>query len=277
VISLPQPPAADDEAYLKRLCEALAWNQYREPWLESYAAYLQHRGNPWFIAPANFTPDIQDKQRKLYETRKRTKRFKNIRETPGLLSCPMCGSPTTGSLDHYLPRSVYPEFAVMAANLVPACTHCNSVVKGDTFRGNEPERFIHPYFDAFADSPLWQVNFNPPYAAVTFIASPLATLALEHHTRVDFHLKHVLGTQFFLWAQNQWATFPYLVIKTVSDRDVLNCMHVTNEAKSCLHRAIVTQGTNSWLSAFFRGLVTNAEACEHIASITQSLTATLAK
>ena len=39
--------------------------------------------------------------------------------------CPFCGRDQVGTLDHYLPKSRYPELSVLGANLVPACETCN--------------------------------------------------------------------------------------------------------------------------------------------------------
>lgn len=68
--------------------------------------------------------------------------------------CPYCGlrmrlKPKSRSpdRDHFLPRSVFPEFAVLSINLVLCCDDCNSA-KGAHFKdakGND--LFLHPYFD----------------------------------------------------------------------------------------------------------------------------------
>ncbi|HXL30822.1 MAG TPA: HNH endonuclease [Bradyrhizobium sp.] len=274
MISLPPPSAADDETYLADLCQNAGWSVHQGPWLLAYAAYRQHGGNPWAFNPRAFVPDVGDDQRALYDARRSARRLQRIRQTPGLLCCPMCGSPTTGGLDHYLPRSAYPEFSIMAANLVPACTHCNSGVKGNICRGISPERFIHPYFDAFANMPLWQVAFAPPYLAVTFCAVPAPGLNAEQRSRVAFHLAHVLGSQFLLWAQNQWATFPQLVRNTIGGAGTVTTAHVATEARTRLRDAVATTGMNSWLSAFFRGLQEDMLAHVFIATATQPFMAT---
>lgn len=274
MISLPPPSAAEDDAYLTDLCQNPIWSACLRSWLLAYAAYRQENGNPWAFKPTTFTPDVSDAQRAPYDTRKGTRRLQRIRQMPGLRSCPMCGSPTTGGLDHYLPRSVYPEFSIMAANLVPACTHCNSGVKGNVYRGISPDRFIHPYFDTFASTPLWEVAFVPPYAAVTFRVIPMPGLNEERRSRVAFHLAHVLGSQFTLWAQNQWATFPQLVRNTVGGIGAVTTGQVEAEVRARLRDAIATTGENSWLSAFFRGLRTDPQAHAFIAAATRPLTAT---
>ncbi|WP_156769768.1 HNH endonuclease [Nocardia sp. 852002-20019_SCH5090214] len=64
--------------------------------------------------------------------------------------CGMCGAAQAGTLDHYLPREMYPELSILAPNLIPACDMCNrkkSTIVGD----NDSGRFAHPYIDDLSD------------------------------------------------------------------------------------------------------------------------------
>jgi len=62
--------------------------------------------------------------------------------------CPFCGVSEAGTLDHYLPKESYPEFSVLAWNLVPSCAKCNTrkrtLIVDD---GTDVRLFLHPYFD----------------------------------------------------------------------------------------------------------------------------------
>jgi hypothetical protein len=170
------------------------------------------------------------------------------------LSCPVCGSGTTGHVDHYLPRSVYPEFSIMRANLVPACPHCNSSVKGAHVKGAGSERFIHPYFDAWAAEPLWLVKFVPPFEAVQFAPAPIGKLSKSRKKIVRFHLTKVLGDQFHRSMENKWSTLPSsLNLNIKSSKKELK--HTRKALRKELKKAVTTTGNNSWDSAFFRGLL----------------------
>lgn len=62
--------------------------------------------------------------------------------------CPYCGGigrPRT--LDHYLPKSKYPQFSVLPANLLPCCRDCNTENKSTSTATTAQEQVIHPYFD----------------------------------------------------------------------------------------------------------------------------------
>lgn len=64
--------------------------------------------------------------------------------------CPFCGQRDVQTLDHYLPKSKYPAYAVTPYNLIPACSDCNHDKLESTFQ-NRKEETIHPYYDDFTD------------------------------------------------------------------------------------------------------------------------------
>lgn len=43
-----------------------------------------------------------------------------------VLRCPLCGLDYVYDLDHYMPKSIYPEYAVHPQNLIPICRRCNN-------------------------------------------------------------------------------------------------------------------------------------------------------
>ncbi|WP_130329458.1 HNH endonuclease [Micromonospora kangleipakensis] len=67
--------------------------------------------------------------------------------------CPMCGHRDVATLDHYLPKAVYPEFSALSRNLVPVCPYCNHE-KADKLGDELGRRFIHAYYDLLPDIEL---------------------------------------------------------------------------------------------------------------------------
>lgn len=61
--------------------------------------------------------------------------------------CPYCLIDTHTCLDHYFPRSIFPEFSISAQNLVPSCFSCNTTHKKNKWGSGTDRPFIHPYFD----------------------------------------------------------------------------------------------------------------------------------
>lgn len=260
-MQLPPPASAiEDENVIRGICAQPGWEDRLEPWLEAYGAYREHGGNPWAVEPVDFDNAAKAAMYALYTSRRKSVALNAIRDTQ-LPSCPMCGSLTTGDLDHYLPRETFSEFSIMRANLVPACTHCNSSGKGITYKGNEPERFIHPYFDAWAGEAIWEVRIDPPYAAATFVPQPMENVGGALRPIVEFHLDKLLGKQFERSITSMWGSYPASLSVTLSNADMQS---VVEEIDKEILRSCITRGVNAWDTAFYRGLRANPEAIEAI-------------
>jgi hypothetical protein len=107
-----------------------------------------------------------------------------------LTICPSCGElgrPNT--LDHYLPKDIYPHFCVTPVNLFPMCDACQ-LAKG-TKVGNvqSPRFFIHPYFDTFIAEQVLRLDIYAPYDTPTFALTivegldPISEHLLQSHVR----------------------------------------------------------------------------------------------
>lgn len=262
-LPLPVSDLADDRV-VKTVCKQPIFASDEAQWLAAYAAYRGVGGDPWHVAPAGFQNPVAAAQRRLYETRKKGGPIRRIRDTPNLLCCPLCGSLTTDSLDHLLPKAVYPEFSIMRANLVPACTHCNAANKGDKHRGAQaPERFIHPYFDAFADGVIWQVRINPPYVAATFDPVPAQGLTADQVAMVTYHLENVLGKAFHSRTRTLWSTYPGS-IRIGAQGDPITAQSVAAAVALDLDKSEHLDGKNGWRTALLRGLAADPAAIAYV-------------
>jgi 5-methylcytosine-specific restriction endonuclease McrA len=65
---------------------------------------------------------------------------------PARFKCQYCGISSPASIDHYLPKSRFPEFSVFPLNLLPCCGECNRI-KADVFLEEGERQVIHFYFD----------------------------------------------------------------------------------------------------------------------------------
>lgn len=264
---LPLPATeADDDRVLTAASRKPEFAGQAQTWSAAYASYRQAGSDPWQVTPGAYPQPVRDALYGLYDSRKNGGPIRRIRRTEGLLSCPLCGSGTTGSLDHLLPRAVYPEFSIMRANLVPACTHCNSAAKGNKHRGPAaPERFIHPYFDDFADDPIWRVRVNPPYAAATFDAVTEPGLPAARNSIVTYHLENVLGFAFQTFLRNLWSTYP-LEVNLALAGQAATLAAVSDVVAVDLARSAVTNGVNGWRTAFLRGVSADAAVVANVAA-----------
>lgn len=210
---LPVPTFFHDRAAFR----ALAYNPQvgSYPKLQTHVAairagYIQYRavrGDATAVAPIALPDDISELLRNHYaKPPKSIGYIKTIRQKSGVLTCPMCGAPGCGTLDHVLPKATHAAFAVFGLNLVPACK-CNSL-RSTTLTGPNPgERVLHPYFDKVLARRLVVARFDDlcPVPRVT-----LRLLLPATHCRyaaVRFHLENVvMRTQVLDHLHRRWVS-----------------------------------------------------------------------
>jgi len=62
--------------------------------------------------------------------------------------CPFCGGiGTPRNLDHFLPKTHFPQFSILPCNLVPACRDCNMDGKAHAYATTPEDQIIQPYVD----------------------------------------------------------------------------------------------------------------------------------
>lgn len=260
---LPLPAdAATDLAVITAVCLARGWNSRLSAWSKGYSDYQASGGNPWVVAAHSFDDPTKAQLRALYDTYSQSAELKAIRDAD-YPSCPMCGSHGTGDLDHYLPRKHYAEFSIQRANLVPACTYCNSGSKLTQVKGVYPERFVHPYFDAWANQRLWFVELVPPFEAVTFRPKPDGGLTPARADIVAFHLEHVLGKQFMKSMRTRWSSLPWEMVERL-ETNTPSTSQLTTRLAAELKISVGTAGNNAWSSALLRGVPGDITAVEFI-------------
>ncbi len=62
-------------------------------------------------------------------------------------TCVFCDIGLAKDLDHFLPKSKYPQFSILPCNLVPSCVDCNRTEKRVIIPRDKSKQLIHPYFD----------------------------------------------------------------------------------------------------------------------------------
>ena len=147
-----------------------------------------------------------DEMEKVYTTRMAKKGapgrpvYDRIKAAAPHAICPLCGHRTVSTLDHYLPKSIYPSLVVVPNNLVPACSDCNKL-KLSHVAGTQEGQTMHPYYDDVS-SPQWlfaEVIEDAP-VSISFYVRPdencdslLKDRVKKHfgNTTMGFHLKYM--------------------------------------------------------------------------------------
>ena len=112
--------------------------------------------------------------------------------------CPLCLQRIVTTLDHYLPKSKFPVFAVTPFNLIPACTDCNKTKLAEVPLTAE-EQTLHPYYDN-VELETWLKAKVLQTEPITFdffvdqnLYSPLLTTRINKHFEL-FKINSLYGT-----------------------------------------------------------------------------------
>jgi hypothetical protein len=182
-----------------------------------------------------------------------------IKLAPAHGRCPLCGLGTVSTLDHHLPKTVYPALAVTPANLVPACIDCNKN-KTSATPTCAAEQTIHPYFDDIEDD-HWltaTVVEEQPAALLFDVAPPthwpdvLAARVRKHFS--TFRLQYLYGVN----AAREMSQQRGLLKKLHAGAGAADVRaYLQDQAESCAQI-----GTNLWRTAAFRSLGQSDWYCE---------------
>jgi len=156
------------------------YERIRTTWITSAQAYVAGGGCPTTIAPINLR-DYTDSEEEaaarkdslinLYsptEVQFQYEILSSLRRDHQLIFCPSCGGHTVpGTLDHYLPKTVFPEFAVLIANLTPMCNACQEAKGAEYLTEGNQKKFIHGYYDEI-NFPIYKVKIEGDYKKPQF-------------------------------------------------------------------------------------------------------------
>lgn len=178
------------------------YNSINPKIIEQYFLYMDCGGDPLAITPlqlinhtANAAEAVARKKtlKNLYSANENKKPYDildDMRRNHKLLYCPTCGEDgSPGTLDHYLPKDVFPELSVCLVNLTPMCSRCQEEKSTDYRTENGGKMFFHPYFDSITEC-LFKVEFSPPFSAPTgFNVSIRKTVDKKNRELADSHLR----------------------------------------------------------------------------------------
>lgn len=177
--------------------------------------------------------------------------IKQIRDELSPTVCPMCGSLSSGTIDHVLPRELYPEFSLFSLNLVPACG-CNSRRINDADVAP-----LHPYFDYGLDKRLVTCNISGQYDAPVIDIVAADDLGADLTVRVQSHIENVLKRNkiniYFDKAWFRMVAAPRVWLGLTEHKGV-------GDVEAAIRRMSMTwlqqTGTeNNWVSIFCSGML----------------------
>lgn len=174
--------------------------------------------------------------------------------------CPYCGFGQASTLDHYLPKSRYPFFSVLASNLIPSCKDCNTG-KSSVVAKFAGAQSIHPYYDGdtFADTQWLYARVeetSPP--SITYYVNPPLIWPEETQQRALKHFDDFkLAKRFSVEAADE--------LSAVSDSFSESIEYLNDQEVKCqLERrsnAEFRKHKNSWKTAFYQALAASDWYC----------------
>jgi 5-methylcytosine-specific restriction endonuclease McrA len=174
--------------------------------------------------------------------------------------CPFCGFGHATTLDHYLPKTKYPQLSVLPLNLVPCCKDCNTG-KRTTIAVTAQEQSLHPYFDhqKFINE-QWlfaEVKQTAPATVYFFVEAPDSWDEISR-ARVHSHFNDFnLASRYSIEASNQLACLRHSLADYLDVGDLERVrQHLMAEA-----RAYARQHKNSWDTAMFQALAASDWYC----------------
>lgn len=123
-----------------------------------------------------------------------------------IIRCPLCGIGNLRHFDHYMPRSIFPEFSVHSNNLIPLCAECNEN-KSQVWLNDKHERIIfNAYYDVPKDNvltctisisdnnlPVVEINYSQPEKSWTIHEKTIRQLGII--PRLTNELAFMLGDE----------------------------------------------------------------------------------
>lgn len=177
-------------------------------------------------------------------------------------TCPMCAVGRASTLDHYLPESIFPEFAILPLNLVPACSICQSH-KRELYREADAPLFLHLYFDdlplderyLFADVHVVETSISLDYwlDPPSSMPSGIAQRLRAHFSKLRLRESYVAeGVGEFSDKRNQ---LEWLLATGSTAEDVST--YLRQEAAT----VAANRGVNHWRAVALNAFSENQEVC----------------
>lgn len=172
--------------------------------------------------------------------------------------CPSCGFGQVKTLDHYLPKSKYPLYSVLPANLIPSCRDCNTgkLAASASIAADQP---IHPYFDQqhfFNDQWLVASVVETEPATVSFSVSPPDSWDPLSKARAAAHLEsYDLSDRFSVRVGEHLAVLRHQLARFADPLSRGVHLREIAEDFELVHK-------NSWQTATHQALAASSWYCE---------------
>ena len=170
--------------------------------------------------------------------------------------CPTCALNKASELDHFLPKSKYPEFSIFLRNLIPICHNCNHLKNNNT-----SIRFLHSYYDDIDQFELLQARIEIREQVVlwNFYVQDGEFDYYYFRAYKDMFNFLRLGECYNMRATDEFMGF-YITVKALIQNKGKSNRKILEQIINQNVQLYVNQfGQNYWKSVFYRTLLVNLD------------------
>ena len=185
--------------------------------------------------------------------------YDSILLSPPLRKCAFCNQRIASTIDHYLPRGLFPELSVAPTNLVPCCRECNHK-KGNYAATRELDQIPHPYFQDLGGG-IWLI------AVLGKVGNGFQfTFRVEPLDMWTDGLAAAVSNYFDLFALNELYAIQALTELGDIECEISNVRRCSGSSAVRAHlmertESISQVNLNSWRAAAYRALADSEEYC----------------
>lgn len=171
--------------------------------------------------------------------------------------CPLCSVREVDTLDHYLPKSKYPIYAVTPINLIPSCFKCNKS-KSINYPNKSEEQTLSPYYDD-VENIEWLsaevLQTNP--ISFRYFVNPLADIEQILNDRMSNHFDSYQINELFSSHANEELRGVKKQLETLYNNNP--SLLVSHLQDSYISR--IELGMNSWQALMYKALLNDDWFC----------------
>jgi hypothetical protein len=229
----------------------------------AYGEYDLLCRNPPTGSAMSATPEQKHALKTNYDLLGENRPFHRMREYLMLRAprgrCPMCGMRQAATLDHYLPKSPFPEYSVLLKNLVPCCYECN-FSKKESVTGAGGERFFHPYYDIMPEECLLVADVSvTDTVIVTYAITDGGEADVELTKNLQYHFKRLdLGIHYQAETNSELFDRVGAFDRTFQAGGT---PALTDSLRAEAESTRAERGTNNWRVALYDSLANSKDFC----------------
>jgi len=198
---------------------------------------------------------------------KRLKKLIQERRTDhGLNECPFCGKPTAPStLDHYVPKSDWPEFSIFQNNLVPQCKEC-APIKGDSYYCDEKGLaiFISPLYSDILSKVCFHIDVEYSKDCNVININPRFFLSGDIDKEEEFRLKMHFES---LKIKERIERYSYRRIRHWKNLLKENRFDIAEVLQTRIKERTLDERDKNWETSLYIGILENQELVDYLNSL----------